>query len=132
MTTFNITEFYADYIEALNTRNFDKMNEFVADEVTLNGQPGTRDAVVADQKSIVEAVPDFHWNVQELLVDGNRAGARLVNTGTPTKTWHGVEPTGASFENVEYAIYEIRDGKFVDMTFIHDSADAERQLRATA
>ena len=128
MTNFDIHAFYNDYLAALNAREFDTMEQFVADDVTLNGRPGTRAAVVADQKSIVDAVPDFHWEVQEFLVDGDRAAVRLLNTGKPTKTWHGVAPTGASFEIIEYAIYRIENGMFVEMTSLHDSAEAERQL----
>ncbi|MCL3818094.1 ester cyclase [Aeromicrobium wangtongii] len=130
MSDFDIRTFYTDYLAALNAREFDHMEQFVADDVSLNGRPGTRDAVVADQKSIIEAVPDFTWEVQELLVDGDRAAARLVNTGTPEKPWHGVAPTGASFTIVEYAIYRTENGRFVEMTSLHDSAEAERQLRA--
>ncbi|MBB3675949.1 ester cyclase [Modestobacter versicolor] len=130
MADFDIHAFYTDYIAALNDRRFEDMDEFVADEVTLNGQRGTRSAVVADQRGIVDAVPDFHWEVQEILVDGDRAGVRLVNTGTPVKEWHGAPASGASFRIVEMAIYRIENGRFVDMTFIHDTADADRQLRA--
>ena len=128
MADFDIHTFFRSYVAALNARDFDKMDQFVADEVSLNNQPGTRDAVVAAQKSIVDAVPNFHWVVQEFLVDGDRAAVRAVNTGTPVKEWLGVAPTGASFKIVEYAIYTIRDGRFVEMTFLMDSADAKRQL----
>lgn len=130
MTAFDITTFYRDYIAALNARDFDAMDQFIADEVVLNNQPGTREDVLAVQRSTVDEVPDFHWEVEEFLVDGDRAAVRAINTGTPVKTWHGVAPSGASFRIVEYAIYRIRDGRFVEMTALHDSADAERQLRS--
>jgi predicted ester cyclase len=65
---------------------------------------------------------------QEFLVDGDRAAVRAINTGTPVKEWLGVAPTGASFEIVEYAIYQIRDGRFVQMTALHDASAVKRQL----
>jgi predicted ester cyclase len=130
MTDFDIHKFFHSYVAALNAREFDHMDQFVADEVTLNNQPGTRDAVVAALKSTVDAVPDFRWVVQEFLVDGDRAAVRAVNTGIPVKEWLGVSPTGASFKIVEYAIYRIQDGRFVEMTYLHDSEDAKRQLNA--
>jgi predicted ester cyclase len=104
------------------------MDQFIADEVVLNGDPGTRSDVVADMRSILDAVPDMHWEVQELLLDRDRIAVRAVNTGTPEKEWLGVPPTGRSFEIVEYAIYRVRDGRFVEMTNLHDSADVLRQL----
>jgi hypothetical protein len=39
-----------------------------------------------------------------------------VNTGTPTKEWLGVPPSGASFRIVEYAIYRVERQRFVQMT----------------
>ncbi|WP_229372918.1 ester cyclase [Umezawaea beigongshangensis] len=54
----------------------------------------------------------------------------LTNTGTPAEEWLGVAPTGASFEIVEYAIYQVRDGRFVHMTALHDAETLKRQLGA--
>lgn len=82
MADFDIHTFFRSYVAALNARDFDTMDQFVAGEVSLNNQPGTRDAVVAAQKSIVDAVPDFNWVVQEFLVHGDRAAVRALNTGT--------------------------------------------------
>jgi hypothetical protein len=45
------------------------------------------------------------------------------------KEWLGVPLSGA-FEIVEYAIYRVRDGRFVQMTALHDSAELRRQLTA--
>lgn len=80
------------------------------------------------QKHDVDAVPDLHWELKELLFDGDRLAARLVNTGTPVKEWLGVEPTGVQFEIDEYAIYQVRDGRFVHMTALHDAGELLRQL----
>ncbi|GAA0988304.1 ester cyclase [Nocardiopsis tropica] len=128
MADFDIHEFYRRYVGELNAHKFDGMDEFIHDEVVLNGVPGTRDTVIALQKADIEAVPDLHWEVQEFLVDGDRAAVRAINTGTPVREWLGAAPTGASFEIVEYAVYEIRDGRFAQMTALHDASDLDRQL----
>ncbi|MEU9547356.1 ester cyclase [Streptomyces mirabilis] len=123
-----LRDFYVRYIEALNAHEFDRMNEFINDTTTLNGEPGTRDDVIAVLKGDAAAVPDFHWELKDLLFDGDRLAARLVNTGTPVKEWLGVAPTGASFEIEEYAIYQVRDGRFVHMTALHDADELLSQL----
>ncbi len=130
MSDTDLREFYLRYIEALNAHEIHRMDEFINDETTLNGEPGTRDQVVAVLNGDIDAVPDFHWDLQELLFDGDRLAARLVNTGTPAKEWLGVEPTGSSFEITEYAIYQVRDGRFVHMTALHDAETLRRQLGA--
>jgi steroid delta-isomerase-like uncharacterized protein len=128
MSEADLKSWYLQYVAALDGRRLDRMDQFIADEVVLNGHPGTRSDVVADMRSILDAVPDMHWEVQELLLDRDRIAVRAVNTGTPEKEWLGVPPTGRSFEIVEYAIYRVRDGRFVEMTNLHDSADVLRQL----
>ncbi|MFJ8996112.1 ester cyclase [Streptomyces sp. NPDC102279] len=129
MSDSDLRAFYLRYIEALNAHKFDGMDEFIDDRTTLNGEPATRDDLIAVQQQDVDAVPDLHWELRELLFDGDRLAARLVNTGTPAKTWLGVTPTGAaSFEITEYAIYQVRGGRFVHMTALHDAGELLRQL----
>ena len=128
MTDNDLRSWYLRYVAALNAHEFDGMDEFIADEVLLGGEPGTRDVVVGVLKGIVDAVPDIHWEVDELLFDRDGIAVRAINTGTPVKEWLGVPPSGASFTIVEYAIYKVRDGRFVQMTNLHDSAELIRQL----
>jgi predicted ester cyclase len=124
----SLRDWYLRYVAALNAHRFDGMEEFIDDCVLLNGEPGSRDDVIEVQKQDVDAVPDLHWKVEELLLDRDRLAVRATNTGTPVKEWLGVAPTGASFEIVEYAIYRVRDGRFVQMTALHDGAELRRQL----
>jgi steroid delta-isomerase-like uncharacterized protein len=130
MTDRDLRSWYLRYAEALNNHELDGMDEFINDEVLLDGAPGKRDDVVAVLKGIVDAVPDIRWDLQELLIDRDRIAVRAINTGTPAKEWLGVPPSGASFEIVEYAIYTVGDGRFVKMTNLHDSAELLRQLTA--
>ena len=130
MSNPDLREFYDRYIAALNARDFDVMDKFIHDEVTLNGKPATREDILAVQRPEAGAVPDLHWVLTNLIIDGDRLGAQLVNTGTPTKTFVGVEPTGASFEVVEYAVYQVIDGRFKHMAAIHNAEAVKRQLSA--
>ena len=128
MSETDLRDFYRRYVEAANAREFDRMDEFIDDEPALHGVPGTRDAVVADLKSITDAVPDFHWKVSELIVNGDRLAARLVARGTPVKDWIGVAPTGGSFEIVEHSMYRVQNGRFVQMSNLFYVAELKRQL----
>ena len=124
----DLRAFYLRYLNELNAHRFDRMAEFIADRTTLNGEPATRDDLIAVQRADVDAVPDLRWELKDLLFDGDRLAARLVNTGTPVKEWLGVAPDGASFEIDEYALYQVRDGRFVHMTALHDAGELRRQL----
>ncbi len=74
--------FYARYIEALNTRELHRLDEFVSDEVTYFGDRVTRDQIFAAISSEIEAIPDLSWEVTDLSVHGDDLAARLVNRGT--------------------------------------------------
>lgn len=128
MSKLDLHAFYDRYIAALNARDFDVMDQFIHDVVTLNGKPATRADILAVQRHEAGAVPDLHWTLTKLIVDGDRIGAQLVNTGTPTQEFVGATPTGASFEVVEYAVYEVRDGRFLHMAAIHDAESIKQQL----
>lgn len=129
MSNPDLRDFYDRYIAALNARDFDVMGIFIHDEVTLNGKPATREDILAVQREEASAVPDLHWELTNLIIDGGRLGAQLVNAGTPVATFVGVEPTGASFEVVEYAVYQVINGRFKHMAAIHDAEAVARQLR---
>ncbi|MCO1660697.1 ester cyclase [Pseudonocardia humida] len=128
MSEIDLRRFYRRYLAELNAHEFDRMDEFINDRITLNSEPGTRDDVLAVLEEAVDAVPDLHWELQELALDGDRLAARLINTGTPAEEWLGVAPTGASFEIVEYAVYRVRDGRFLHMSALHDAESMRRQL----
>jgi len=128
MSETDLRAFYARYIETLNAHDFAAVAKFLHDELTYFGDALTADGVVANLTDLGERVPDLRWEVKELAVDGDRLAARLVDTGTPAKEWLGVDPTGASFEVIEYAVYEIRDGRFLHMTNVFDSEALRKQL----
>lgn len=120
--------FYGRYVAALNAHDLSHHDELIHDEVLLAGEPVSRADVVAVQRELLDVVPDFHWEVQEVAVDGDRLAARLINTGTPAGEWLGTAPTGASFEIIEFAIYAVHDGRFSQMTALHDAEALRLQL----
>lgn len=128
MSDTNLRDFYQRYVDALNAREFDRMDEFVHESIVMHSEPSSREALIAQLNSIVDAVPDFHWEVQELAINGDNIAVRAINTGTPAKEWLGAAPTGKSIEIVEYAIYRVRDGKFLYMSAVHDAEALQKQL----
>lgn len=130
MSNPDLRQFYDRYIAALNAHEFHRMPEFIADSVTLNGNPGSRADVMAVLTGDAKAVPDLRWRLDSLIVDGDRLGARLTNFGTPASEWLGVAPSGKSFEVTEYAVYTVRNGRFIHMAAIHDAEELKRLLGA--
>ncbi|WP_172125152.1 MULTISPECIES: ester cyclase [unclassified Devosia] len=115
-------------MQAANARDFSAIADLISPDVTINGRSYRRDDVVDSLKSIVQAVPDFTWEVEELFVDDDRIAARLRDTGTPGQTWLGLESTGCRVDFTEFASYRIRDSRFAEMWFLMDYQAIARQL----
>ena len=128
MDTQALHDFYLRYVDLLNARDFERLHEFVHDEVTQNGAPGTRDDMAAALREHTQAIPDLVWDVQELVIEGNRIAARLRDTGTPEKEWFGLAPTGASVTFDECAFYEVRDGRLAHTWYMMDAEAVRQQL----
>jgi len=126
--TEDLREFYARYVEMANTRDFDGMREILHEEVDLGGQLVPRDAIITEFRKHTDAVPDIHWEVDELLVDGDRLSVRATDTGTPVSTWHGLEPNGSAITVTETAFYQVVDGKFARMWYLMDINSLKTQL----
>ncbi len=128
MNESEIRDMYSHYSSALNARRLEELDDLIGARVVLNGLPVPRAAVISAISHNLDAVPDMRWELDEMLIDGDRVAVRATNTGTPVKKWLGVEPSGARFEIAEIAIYKIDKGRFVEMTFAQDSTNLLRQL----
>jgi predicted ester cyclase len=124
----DLRSFYERYIEMLNAREFDRLDEFFHERVTQNGRPGTRAEILEALTMHTQGIPDLVWDLQELVIEGDRIAARLIDTGTPAKECFGLTPTGASVEFMECAFYRVRDGRFESAWYLMDAAAVQRQL----
>lgn len=77
----------------------------------------------------IAVVPDFRWSVEDIVVEDDTVAVRLTDTGTPTGTWLGIPPTGASFEIAEWALYRYRGDRIAGMHFLLDVPAARDQLK---
>jgi predicted ester cyclase len=128
MTYQELRDFYLRYVDLLNAREFERLDEFVHDEVTQNGVPATREDMAAALREHTRAIPDLVWDVQALVIEGNRIAARLRDTGTPEQEWFGLAPSGASVTFDECAFYEVRDGRLAHTWYLMDAEAVRRQL----
>ena len=95
--------FYTRYLQRCNEHRFSELAGFVADDVEVNdaamGLAGYGDGL----QTVVDAFPDFHWELRHLLVEDCWLSARLIDTGTTSD--------GRSITLQEFAMYRIEHGK---------------------
>jgi len=99
--------FYRRYLQRCNEHRFEELGEFVADGVEVNGSAHGLPRYIAGLRSVVDALPDFHWDLRHLLVDGSWLSAHLVDTGTIK--------AGRPVSTQELAIYRIAAGKIAEV-----------------
>lgn len=103
---------YSQYLCCCNDYRFDELREFVADDV--DGPGGGLDLYIEKVREVVEAFPDYRWDVQQVLVDGPWIAARLSGSGTHAGAFRGIAATGRFVRTQELVMYEIRGGKIVN------------------
>jgi predicted ester cyclase len=108
----DLLAFYGRYLQRCNEHRFDELGEFVADDV--NGPTEGLGRYIAGLHAVVDAFPDYQWELQHLLVDDQWLAARLCGTGTHTGPFRGIAATGRVIRTQELVIYRTVDGKIVE------------------
>ena len=120
---------YRRYNAACNAHEFDRLGEFVAQRVEVNGEVQGLAAYVRGLEAVVQAFPDYRWNLRHLLVDGCWVAAHFTDTGTHTGAFLGVSATGRAVGAQEFAIYRFDAGVIVEVWVTADNLRLLDQLR---
>ncbi len=107
-------DFYRRYIDCCNQHRFEELGEFVAEDVRGGDGKEGLESYIAGCQAVVDAFPDYHWDLQQVLVDGDWLAARLVDTGTHSGTFRGVPATGRVITVQELAVYRLENGRIAE------------------
>jgi predicted ester cyclase len=109
----DVADLYLRYLARCNEHRFDELGEFVSEEVSGSGPVDGLAAYIAGVRAVCTAFPDYHWDVQDLVIEEDTIAARLIGQGTHTGPFSGIAPTGRRIRIQELVIYRIADGKIV-------------------
>ena len=107
--------FYRRYNACCNAHAFDRLGEFVAAEVEINGERRRLDDYARNLSFVVDAFPDFRWDLRHLLVDGDWIAGHFVDTGTHRGTFLGVPASGRAVTTEEFAFYRVAEGRIAEV-----------------
>lgn len=128
MTKADLSEIYRAYIACLNQQDWPKLEQFVDDNVSRNGQQlglsGYREMLERDFREI----PDLHFNIQLLIADAPYIASRLAFDCTPKGKFLGLDVNGKKVSFTENVFYEFRGGKIVQVWSVIDKTAIEAQL----
>jgi predicted ester cyclase len=113
---------YEDYLSACNSRDWGELGKYVADRVMVNGSVRSRAEYVSDVMATIAAFPDYKWELQRAVVEGEWLAVHLHDTGTRLGEFATAPGDGASVETDEFNMYRFRDGVIIELEGTADNA----------
>lgn len=114
-TRRELEAFYLRYNRCCNEHAFGRLEEFVANDVEINGEPQGLQGYVDGLEEVVRAFPDYHWELRHLLIDGSWIAAHFIDHGTHAGAFRGLPATGRVVTTQEFAFYRIAAGKIAEV-----------------
>ena len=120
--------------EIFNNRNLAAIDEFIAPEYVLRtappGAPADREGVREFIAMYLEAFPDLHISIDELLAEDDKVVGRFTFTGTHAGGLMNLSPTQRQIAVRQIAIYRVESGKVVEEWEVSDQLGLMQQLGA--
>lgn len=125
-----LESFYRRYNAACNDHAFDRLGEFVAPDVVVDGRPRGLAGYVDGLREVVRAFPDYRWEIRRLLIDGDWIAAHFLDTGTHRGPALGVAASGRPVRTQEFAFYRIEAGTIAEVWGTADDLALLHQIQA--
>lgn len=120
------------YDELWNAWDDDAVADVLHPDLRFRGSLGQETDGLDEWRSyrdgVRRAAPDFHNEVVDLVVGGDRAAAQLVWSGTQAGPLLGMGATGRSFRYPGAAFFTTRDGLLAEIWVVGDLACLRGQL----
>lgn len=128
MSDVDLEDRYRGYLACLNDRRFDDLPDFVHDPVVHNDQAlGITEFQGLLRRDATE-IPDLHYAVERLVVDGEQVACRIRFDCTPAASFRGIPATGRPISFVEHVFYRYRDGRIAEIWSVIDMDAVREQL----
>jgi predicted ester cyclase len=128
MIKTDLSAIYRNYIACLNKQDWPRLEQFVHDEVSHNGQQfglsGYRKMLQRD----FDEIPDLYFKVQLLISEPPYIASRLAFDCTPKGNFLGLEVNGKRVSFTENVFYEFQREKIWRVWSVIDKASIEAQI----
>jgi steroid delta-isomerase-like uncharacterized protein len=109
------------YDEVFNGRELDAIGDYWVDQKM-------REAVTRGCMTYLDAFPDLHIAVDEMIAEDDRVFVRSTMTGTHDGEYKGIAPTGRNIATDCAEVFRLEDGKIVGYWCLTNVAGLMRQL----
>ena len=130
---------YARYTEEVwNSHNPDALDKYFAPDARVHSMtPGSiagtgLDYLKERAQSLMNAFPDIHFVIENVVEQGDILAARVTLEGTQRADFAGVPATGKRMKVYDFATYRIVEGKITDVWSLIDMQAMRTQLQSGA
>lgn len=122
------------YEELWNERNVEVVDELVAEDFLNHAAPPDRQRGRRSLKDVVRmfegAFPDFRYEVEDVIAEGEKVAVRDVFRGTHEGDFMGIPATGNRVTMEAIHIYRLSGGRLAEHWVARDDLGMMRQLGA--
>ena len=124
------------YEEVFNQKNLAAIDDFIAptfvnhSAAQLGLTAGDLEHVKQFVSVVLQAFPDLHYTVEDLVAEGDKIVARLTLSGTQQGAFMGIPATGKHATISDIEIFRITNGKAVECWVQVDFLGLLQQLGA--
>lgn len=122
------------YIEDLDKGDMAIMEKYFATNCVYHSPGGVdlRGFEVLREQGIkhFNAFPDFQHTIEDMIAEGDKVVARFTDRGTHKGEYMGITPTGKQVMYTGIMIFQIADGKLVELWGEYDALGLMQQLGA--
>lgn len=124
-----LVSIYRRYLSECNAHRFDGLSAFVHPSLQVNGREISLADYAGRLAALVETLPDFRWELVDVVASDEKLAVRIQSTGTPLAEWMGVPPNGKSVSVTELVFYTFRGDKIAEIWVLFDVLALQAQLK---
>ena len=128
----DLPSFYRRYIDCLNARHLDRLDDFVHADVDYNGKRIGLSGYRALLEGNYRDIPDLRFQIQLLVADASTVACRLHFDCRPMGRFLELEVAGRRVCFSEHVFYQFEDGRIRTVWSLIDQAAIAGQLANTA
>ena len=119
------------YMAAVNAHDLSSFPELFAETYIQHSgrSPSGLAGQIANFRNILETWPDFHWQIEDRIISGDKIAARTTISGTHSRVVMDIAPTGRRVAIGTMDIWRVADGKFAEHWDLVDVPSLQKQLR---
>lgn len=121
-----------EYHKVWDTGELEKLDEILAPDFVCHYLTDIKWKGIAAAKTEIgnwkKLFPDWQEEIMDIIQEKDKVVTRYKATATHTRTYEGIDATGAKIEIYEVSIYRVHDGKIAEQWAFPDDPSIKTQI----